>query len=65
MGCNRKNDNDVANVFYNSQKKVRATIDFDDLCRAVRQCLINDLVAAAENDKEDNHKKCHRRRPLL
>lgn len=62
MGYNR-NDNDVAGVFFpNKQRdKVRATVDFDDLCRAVRQCIIEDLVAGAQddrNDDRDRHRKC-------
>ena len=65
MGCKRKNDTDVASVTNHCHGKVQATVDFKDLCRAVRQCLINDLVAGAESEQENNHKKCHHRRPLL
>ncbi len=61
MGNNR-NNNDVAGVFYPNRynNQVRATVDFDDLCRAVRQCIINDLVAGAqdENDHDRDHRKC-------
>lgn len=62
MGCNRHNNNDVANVFFPNRNKnqVRATVDFDDLCRAVRRCLINDLVAGARDDRDD--RDCHNRR---
>lgn len=62
MGYNR-NDNDVAGVFFPSRDRVRATVDFDDLCRAVRRCLIEDLVAGARDDRDDDrdrrrHRKC-------
>ncbi|MBT2691616.1 hypothetical protein [Bacillus sp. ISL-55] len=63
MGYNR-NDNDVAGVFYpnRDRDRVRATVDFDDLCRAVRRCLIEDLVAGARDDRDDDRdrrrKKC-------
>ncbi|WP_079508594.1 hypothetical protein [Mesobacillus jeotgali] len=62
MGYNR-NGNDVAGVFYPNRNKnqVRATIDFEDLCDAVRRCLINDLVAGAEDandDRDRRHRKC-------
>jgi hypothetical protein len=61
MGSNR-NTNDVAGVFYPNpnNNQVRATVDFDDLCRAVRRCIINDLVAGAqdENERGRNHRKC-------
>lgn len=61
MGYNR-NDNDVAGLFIPSRDRdrdrdrdrVRATIDFDDLCRAVRRCLIDDLVAGARDDRRDD-----------
>jgi hypothetical protein len=63
MGYNR-NDNDVAGVFYpnRDRDRVRATVDFDDLCRAVRRCIIEDLVAGARDDRDDDRdrrrKKC-------
>lgn len=58
MGYNR-NDNDVAGVFYpnRDRDRVRATIDFDDLCRAVRRCLVEDLVAGAEDDRNDDRSR--------
>jgi hypothetical protein len=72
MGYNR-NDNDVAGVFFPNRDRdrdrdrdrrrdqVRATIDFDDLCRAVRQCIIDDLVAAARDDREDDRDRRRKR----
>lgn len=67
MGCKRKEETNVAGVMNHCHTKVEATVDFNDLCRAVRQCLINDLVAGAENDQENHHhhKNCYRRRPVL
>ncbi|MBT2636946.1 MULTISPECIES: hypothetical protein [unclassified Bacillus (in: firmicutes)] len=65
MGYNR-NENDVAGLFFphRDRDKVRATVDFDDLCRAVRRCIIEDLVAGARDDRDDDrdrrHKKCCR-----
>ncbi|MGJ9385722.1 hypothetical protein [Salipaludibacillus sp. CF4.18] len=67
----RENDSDVAGI---SDKKlrrladlldddfevpVRATIDGEDLCDAVRRCLIKDLVEGLldEEDKPKRHKK--------
>jgi len=67
MGYNR-NNNDVAGVFFpnrdrdRDRDKVRATIDFDDLCRAVRQCIIDDLVAGARDDREDDDRDRRRRK---
>jgi hypothetical protein len=62
MGNNRGNNNDVVGVFYPNKKrnKVRATIEFDDLCREVRRCIIEDLIAGARDDRNDDHhgKKC-------
>lgn len=62
MGYNR-NDNDVAGVFFpnRDRDRVRATVDFDDLCRAVRRCIIEDLVAGARDDRDDDRdrrRKC-------
>jgi len=46
---------------------VRATIDFDDLCRAVRRCIIEDLEGIRDDrdddrdrdrDRDRRHKKC-------
>ncbi|MFT9600255.1 hypothetical protein [Mesobacillus sp.] len=62
MGYNR-NDNDVAGVFYpnRDRDRVRATVDFDDLCRAVRRCIIEDLVAGAQDDREDDRDRRRRK----
>jgi len=73
MGCNR-NNNDVSNVFFpnrdrdRDRNQVRATIDFDDLCRAVRRCIIEDLEGAEDNrhddrdrdrdDRDRHHRRC-------
>ncbi|WP_174733494.1 hypothetical protein [Mesobacillus harenae] len=42
--------------------KLEAFIDSEDFCEAVRRCLINDLVAAAEDDRDDRRK--HKRRDV-
>ncbi|WP_066049162.1 hypothetical protein [Robertmurraya korlensis] len=43
--------------------RVRGYVDEEDLCRAVRRCLLNDLVAGAQDDRDDHdHCCCHRRR---
>lgn len=64
MGNNR-NDNDVAGVFFpnrdRDRNRVRATIDFDDLCRAVRRCIIEDLVAGARDDRDDDRDRRRRK----
>lgn len=62
MGYNR-NDNDVAGVFYpnRDRDRVRATVDFDDLCRAVRRCIIEDLVAGARDDRDDDRDRRRRK----
>lgn len=62
MGCNHRDDNnDVAGIFNHGKNKVRATIEFDDLCKAVRRCIVEDLVAGAQDDEEDKCKcKKHR-----
>jgi hypothetical protein len=57
----RKRDDDVAGAFDDNFKvQVKAFIEGEEFCRAVRRCLINDLLNAAED--EDNGKKCCRRR---
>lgn len=65
MGC-RNNNGNVAGAFDDNFKvRVNASIDGEDFCRAVRRCLINDLVAGAEDDNNNNDDKdccCHRRR---
>ncbi|WP_223700550.1 hypothetical protein [Sutcliffiella deserti] len=66
MGCCRNNvagiDKDydrVAGIFdENFRVPVHASIDGRDFCQAVRRCLINDLVAGAQDDRR---RKCHRR----
>lgn len=62
MGYNR-NDNDVAGVFFpnRDRDKVRATVDFDDLCRTVRRCILEDLVAGARDDRDDDRDRRHRK----
>jgi hypothetical protein len=40
---------------------VKAFIKSEDFCRAVRRCLIDDLVAAARDDRDDDKRKCCRR----
>jgi hypothetical protein len=61
-GHNR-NDDAVLGTFDNFRIPVEAYVNSEDICRAVRRCLINDLVAGIrdEND-DDNRKKKHRRR---
>lgn len=59
----KRNGNDVAGVYYpnHNNNQVKATIDFEDLCRAVRRCIINDLVADAQDENSEcgcGHKKC-------
>ncbi|WP_080844240.1 hypothetical protein [Cytobacillus gottheilii] len=65
MGYRRNNDN-VAGIFDDNFKvKVNAHIDGEDFCRAVRRCLLNDLVAGAEDDNNNDDDRdccCHKRR---
>ncbi|MGD6842749.1 hypothetical protein ACQCVH_09545 [Bacillus infantis] len=57
----RRKRDDVAGAFdENFKVNVKAFIKGEEFCRAVRRCLINDLLNAAEDD--DNGKKCCRRR---
>ncbi|MEN8701495.1 hypothetical protein [Bacillus infantis] len=57
----RRKRDDVAGAFdENFKVNVKAFIEGEEFCRAVRRCLINDLLNAAEDD--DNGKKCCRRR---
>ncbi|ALC92230.1 hypothetical protein AM500_22485 [Bacillus sp. FJAT-18017] len=61
---NRSNE-DVAGIFdENFRVRVNASIDGDDFCRAVRRCLIRDLVGGIRDDNDDNrdHHKCKCRR---
>jgi hypothetical protein len=60
MGSNR-NGNDVAGFFYPNNNQVRATIHFEDHYAAVRRCIINDLVAGAQDEDENldrGHRNC-------
>jgi hypothetical protein len=58
----RRKDNDVAGTFDEDFRvPVRAFIESDDFCRAVRRCLIRDLVAAERDDRDDDKHKCCRR----
>jgi hypothetical protein len=56
-GC-RRNRNNVAGAFdENFKVKVNAYIDGEDFCRGVRRCLINDLVAGAQDDNDNNGRR--------
>lgn len=58
MGCSRNNNgrDNVAGAFdTNFKVPVKAFIDGEDFCRAVRRCLINDLVAGAQDDQQNNN----------
>ncbi|RSD28826.1 hypothetical protein [Mesobacillus subterraneus] len=59
MGYHRS-DNDVAGIFSphrdRDRDRVRATVDFDDLCRAVRRCIIEDLRDADRRDRRDDRR---------
>ncbi|MBM7602514.1 hypothetical protein JOC75_000484 [Metabacillus crassostreae] len=71
MGNYRRNNNNVAGVSDEKLERladifdedfkvpVRASIDGEDFCDAVRRCLINDLVNGLL-DEEDRPKKRHR-----
>ncbi|WP_053363001.1 hypothetical protein [Bacillus sp. FJAT-27251] len=55
----RRKDNDVAGIFdENFRVPVKAFIESDDFCRAVRRCLIRDLVAAERDDRDEDERKC-------
>ncbi|MBY0095603.1 hypothetical protein [Mesobacillus maritimus] len=60
-GHNR-NDDAVLGTFDNFRVPVKAYVNSEDICRAVRRCLINDLVAGIRDEDDDNRKKKHRRR---
>ncbi|HAQ06203.1 MAG TPA: hypothetical protein DCR24_01195 [Bacillus bacterium] len=61
MGYNR-NNNDVADVFYPNRDRIRDRFDDEDFCRAVRRCLIRDLVAAERDDsRDDDRDRCRKR----
>ncbi|WP_043930448.1 hypothetical protein [Bacillus sp. EB01] len=56
---NRSNE-DVAGIFdENFRVRVNASIDGDDFCRAVRRCLIRDLVGGLRDDNDDNDNRDH------
>lgn len=59
-----KNDDDqVLGTFENIRIPVNAYVNSEDICRAVRRCLINDLVAGIQDEEDDNgKKKKHKRR---
>jgi hypothetical protein len=59
-----RNDDAVLGTFDNFKIPVKAYVNSEDICRAVRRCLINDLVAGIrdENDDDNRKKKHHRRR---
>lgn len=51
---------DLAGIFdENFKVKVHAFIDGEDFCDAVRRCLINDLVAGAMDQDDDDRRKKH------
>lgn len=67
MGCshnNRDSRDSVAGAFdRNFKVPVKAFIDGEDFCRAVRRCIVGDLVAGARDDRDDrrnnnHHKNC-------
>lgn len=65
--CDRKprNDDDqVLGTFDNIRipVNVNAYVNSEDICRAVRRCLINDLVAGIEDEDDNGKKKHHKRR---
>ncbi|WP_071460562.1 hypothetical protein [Bacillus massilinigeriensis] len=57
----RRREEEVAGVFDNNFKvRFHGHIDGEDFCRAVRRCLINDLLVAGANEEdrdEDHHHK--------
>ncbi|MBM7588006.1 hypothetical protein JOC86_004581 [Bacillus pakistanensis] len=61
MGCFRRDD-DVLGIRdrRDNDFKIDAKFDKDDFCRAVRRCIIDDLVAGAREDDRDRRrrKKC-------
>ena len=59
-----RDENDVAGIYYpnKGRTQVRAPVDFDDLCRAVRRCIIDDLVAGAQDDRDDRRDRRDDRR---
>lgn len=62
----KHDDSDELPIFDNFEIPVRveAVIDSEEICRAVRRCLINDLVAGVQAEDDDNNDsgKKHRRR---
>ncbi|WP_404332615.1 hypothetical protein [Mesobacillus maritimus] len=58
----KRDDDDVLGTFDNFKIPVKAFVDSEDICRAVRRCLINDLVAGIRDEDDDDRKKRRRRR---
>ncbi|WP_071460561.1 hypothetical protein [Bacillus massilinigeriensis] len=56
----RRREEEVAGAFENNFKvRFHGHIDGEDFCRAVRRCLIRDLLVAGANDEEDRDEHCH------
>jgi hypothetical protein len=54
--CRRRRNNVAGASDNNFRVPVRASIDGEDFCRAVRRCLINDLAGVQDDNRR--HKKC-------
>ena len=61
MGCSQNKretrDSVAGAVDRNFKVPVRAFIDGEDFCRAVRRCLINDLVAGVRDDNQNQNRR--------
>ncbi len=57
-----RDDDMVLGTFDDFKIPVKAFVDSEDICRAVRRCLINDLVAGIQDEDDDDKKRKHRRR---
>ncbi|WP_071460559.1 hypothetical protein [Bacillus massilinigeriensis] len=58
MGRYRREE--VGGVANNNFKvKFHGYIDGADFCRAVRRCVINDLLVAGAQDNENDNRRCH------
>jgi hypothetical protein len=57
-----RDDDMVLGTFDDFKIPVKAFVDSEDICRAVRRCLINDLVAGIQDEDDDDRKKKRRRR---
>ncbi|WP_064091594.1 hypothetical protein [Rossellomorea aquimaris] len=69
MGCGRRNNvagafdrrnrrDDVAGASdRNFRVPVKAFIEGEDFCRAVRRCIADDLVAGARDDNRDRRRR--------